>query len=48
MDLAPREIEKLDVYKVVEIARRRRERGTKLNVMGEHVVAEADCMPGVR
>ncbi|WP_029145831.1 urease subunit gamma [Microbacterium luticocti] len=74
MDLTPREIDKLYVYQVAELARRRRERGTKLNVseaqalvteaileaardgksvaecmaLGKKVVAEADCMPGVR
>ncbi|WP_241384493.1 urease subunit gamma [Rhodococcus sp. CH91] len=31
MDLTPREIEKLYIYQVAEIARRRRDRGTKLN-----------------
>src|SRR5262245_13200687 len=74
MDLSPREIDKLYVYQVAELARRRRDRGTKLNVseaqalvseailegardgktvaecmeLGKQVVAEADCMPGVR
>lgn len=32
MDLSPREIDKLYVYQVADLARRRRERGTKLNV----------------
>lgn len=31
MDLSPREIDKLYVYQVANLARRRRERGTKLN-----------------
>ncbi|MCC2333133.1 urease subunit gamma [Cellulomonas wangsupingiae] len=74
MDLTPREREKLYVYQVAQLARQRRERGTRLNVsevqalvseailegardgksvaecmeLGKHVVAEADCMPGVR
>ncbi|MFC4555107.1 urease subunit gamma [Georgenia faecalis] len=74
MDLTPREIEKLYIYQVAELARRRKARGTKLNVsevqalvceaiieaardgksvaecmeLGRHVVAVADCMPGVR
>src|SRR6478735_11975300 len=74
MDLSPREIDKLIVYQVAELARRRRTRGTKLNIseaqalvseaileaardgrsvaecmeLGKHVVALADCMPGVR
>ncbi|WP_306853955.1 urease subunit gamma, partial [Microbacterium sp. zg.Y909] len=30
MDLTPREIDKLYVYQVAELARRRRDRGTKL------------------
>jgi urease subunit gamma len=74
MDLTPREIEKLYVYQVAELARRRRERGTKLNAseataliseailegardgrsvaevmeLGRTIVAEKDCMGGVR
>jgi len=31
MNLTPREIDKLYVYQVAELARRRRDRGTKLN-----------------
>lgn len=31
MMLAPREIDKLHIYAIAELARRRRERGTKLN-----------------
>lgn len=31
MNLAPREIDKLVIYQVAELARRRRARGTKLN-----------------
>ena len=42
MELTPREIDKLVVYQVAELARRRRGRGTKLNI------SEAECMPGVR
>ena len=30
--LSPREVEKLVIYQVAELARRRRQRGTKLNV----------------
>lgn len=74
MDLTPREIEKLYIYQVADLARRRRERGVRLNTsevqalvseaiiegardgrsvaecmeLGKHVVAETDCMPGVR
>ncbi|MDL9977728.1 urease subunit gamma [Microbacterium candidum] len=32
MDLSPREIDKLYVYQVAELARRRRDRGTLLNM----------------
>ena len=32
MELTPREIDKLVVYQVAELARRRRGRGTKLNI----------------
>lgn len=31
MNLSPREIDKLVIYQVAELARRRRDRGTKLN-----------------
>lgn len=32
MDLSPKEIDKLYIYQVAELARKRRDRGTKLNV----------------
>ena len=42
MDLSPREIDKLYVYQVAELARRRRDRGTKLNVSeAQALVTEA-------
>lgn len=42
MDLSPREIDKLYVYQVAELARRRRDRGTKLNVTeAQALVSEA-------
>ncbi|QDB79277.1 urease subunit gamma [Georgenia wutianyii] len=42
MDLAPREMDKLYVYQVAELARRRRDRGTKLNVSeAQALVTEA-------
>jgi len=42
MDLAPREIDKLSVYQVAELARRRRDRGTKLNISeAQALVSEA-------
>lgn len=74
MNLTPREIDKLYVYQVADLARRRRDRGTKLNLseaqaliteaileaardgrsvaecmeLGTTIVAETDCMAGVR
>lgn len=42
MNLSPREIDKLYIYQVAELARRRRDRGTKLNTSeAEALVAEA-------
>lgn len=42
MELTPREIDKLYIYQVAELARRRRDRGTKLNVSeAEALVTEA-------
>lgn len=42
MDLSPREIDKLYVYQVAELARRRRDRGTKLNASeAQALVTEA-------
>lgn len=42
MDLSPREIDKLYVYQVAELARRRRDRGTKLNTSeAQALVTEA-------
>ncbi|MET0144194.1 MAG: urease subunit gamma [Ilumatobacteraceae bacterium] len=42
MDLSPREIDKLYVYQVAELARRRRDRGTKLNMSeAQALVSEA-------
>ena len=42
MDLSPREIDKLYIYQVAELARRRRDRGTKLNMSeAQALVAEA-------
>jgi urease subunit gamma len=42
MDLSPREIDKLYVYQVAELARRRRQRGTKLNISeAQALVSEA-------
>jgi urease subunit gamma len=42
MDLSPREMDKLYVYQVADLARRRRERGTKLNISeAQALVSEA-------
>ncbi|MFT0762625.1 urease subunit gamma [Scrofimicrobium sp. R131] len=42
MNLTPREIDKLIIYQVAELARRRRDRGTKLNTSeAEALIAEA-------
>ena len=42
MDLSPREIDKLHIYQVADLARRRRDRGTKLNVSeAQALVSEA-------
>lgn len=42
MDLSPREIDKLYVYQVAELARRRRDRGTLLNMSeAQALVTEA-------
>ncbi|MBD0862218.1 urease subunit gamma [Gordonia sp. zg691] len=42
MDLTPRELDKLIVYQVAELARRRRERGTPLNISeAQALVSEA-------
>ena len=42
MDLSPREMDKLYVYQVADLARRRRDRGTKLNISeAQALVSEA-------
>jgi urease subunit gamma len=42
MDLSPRELDKLYVYQVADLARRRRDRGTKLNISeAQALVSEA-------
>jgi len=42
MELTPREIDKLVVYQVAELARRRRTRGTKLNISeAQALISEA-------
>jgi len=46
--LAPREIEKLYVYVVADLARRRRERGLKLNYAEATAVIAAALLEGAR
>ena len=48
MDLTPREIEKLYVYQVAELARRRRERGTKLNASEATALISEAILEGAR
>ncbi len=48
MDLTPREIEKLYVYQVAELARRRRDRGTKLNVSEAQALVTEAILEGAR
>ncbi len=48
MDLSPREIDKLYVYQVAELARRRRERGTKLNISEAQALVSEAILEGAR
>lgn len=48
MDLTPREIEKLYVYQVAEIARRRQDRGTKLNLSEAQALVTEAILEGAR
>lgn len=48
MDLSPREIDKLLVYQVAELARRRRDRGTKLNVSEAQALVTEAILEGAR
>ena len=48
MDLSPREIEKLYIYQVAELARRRRDRGTKLNVSEAQALISEAVLEGAR
>jgi urease subunit gamma len=48
MDLSPREIDKLYVYQVAELARRRRDRGTKLNVSEAQALVTEAILEGAR
>lgn len=48
MDLTPREIDKLYVYQVAELARRRRDRGTKLNISEAQALVTEAILEGAR
>lgn len=48
MDLSPREIDKLYIYQVAELARRRRDRGTKLNVSEAQALISEAVLEGAR
>ncbi|MGX5697576.1 urease subunit gamma [Agromyces soli] len=48
MDLSPREIDKLYVYQVAELARRRRDRGTKLNISEAQALITEAILEGAR
>ncbi len=48
MDLSPREIDKLYVYQVAELARRRRDRGTKLNISEAQALVSEAILEGAR
>jgi urease gamma subunit len=48
MHLTPREIEKLMVYTAADVARRRRQRGLKLNYPEAVALISAELLEGVR
>lgn len=48
MDLSPREIDKLYVYQVADLARRRRDRGTKLNISEAQALVTEAILEGAR
>ncbi len=48
MNLTPREIDKLYVYQVAELARRRRERGTRLNLSEAQALISEAILEGAR
>ena len=48
MDLSPREIDKLLIYQMAELARRRRDRGTKLNVSEAQALVTEAILEGAR
>jgi urease subunit gamma len=48
LDLSPREIDKLYIYQVAELARRRRARGTKLNISEAQALVSEAILEGAR
>lgn len=48
MNLTPREIDKLYVYQVAELARRRRDRGTKINLSEAQALITEAILEGAR
>ncbi|MBD7997587.1 MULTISPECIES: urease subunit gamma [Oerskovia] len=48
MNLTPREMDKLYVYQVADLARRRRERGTKLNLSEAQALISEAILEGAR
>ncbi len=48
MDLTPREIEKLYIYQVADLARRRRDRGVKLNTSEVQALVSEAIIEGAR
>ena len=48
MNLTPREIDKLLIYQVAELARRRRDRGTKLNLSEVQALISEAILEAVR
>ncbi|HSF29129.1 MAG TPA: urease subunit gamma [Candidatus Tectomicrobia bacterium] len=48
MHLTPREVEKLLIFTAADVARRRRERGLKLNYPEAMALITADILEGVR
>jgi len=48
MNLSPKEIDKLMVYQVADLARKRRERGTKLNLSEAQALITEAILEGAR
>lgn len=48
MNLTPREIDKLYVYQVADLARKRRDRGTKLNLSEAQALISEAILEGAR